>query len=47
MADWLVYYNELDVMPLVEAMEKSFGKFHEFFNVDAPLALSLPGLAFK
>lgn len=47
MSDWLAHYNSLDTMPLVEAMENSFEKFHEFFGVDALLALSLPGLAFK
>ena len=47
MADWLRYYNELDVFPLVQAMEFSFSKFHEFFNVDPALSLTLPSLAFK
>ena len=47
MLDWLQYYNCLDTQPLVEAMEKSFEKFHEFFNVDPNMALSLPSLAFR
>lgn len=47
MADWLRYYNELDVYPLVQAMDFSFSKSHEFFNVDPALSLTLPSLAFK
>ena len=47
MLDWLHFYNCLDTMPLVEAMSTSFEKFHEYFDVDPNMALSLPSLAFK
>ena len=44
---WLKYYNECDVMPLVEALSKCFDKFYEYFKVDPLINLSLPSLAFK
>ena len=39
MLDWLKHYNCLDTMPLVEALSTSFGKFHEYFDVDPNMAL--------
>ena len=47
MADWLEYYNMLDVQPLVQAIEKQFDKFYEFFNVDLTQHNSLPSIALR
>ena len=44
---WLSWYNMLDVQPLVEAMERSFKCFHDYFEQDANTFLSLPGVAQK
>ena len=47
MSHWLEYYNSLDVEPLVEALNNSFKKFHELFEIDPNMELSLPTVAFK
>ena len=47
MADWLRYYNLLDVSPLVVAMDRSFDCFHRYFQLDATLYLSLPKIALE
>ena len=46
MSDWLKYYNLLDCRPLVDAILKSFEKFHEYFGVDPMVNMSLPSIAF-
>ena len=35
MADYLKYYNLLDVEPLVQAISTCFDNYKKFFNVDA------------
>ena len=46
MKDWLEYYQMLDTMPLVDALGTCFSKFHELFDIDAILKLSLPSIAY-
>ena len=46
MKDWLEYYQMLDTMPLVHALDTCFSKFHELFNIDPILKLSLPSIAY-
>ena len=47
MVDHLIYYNELDVRPLLLAVSKSFTSFFKMFDYDPNLSLSLPSLSFK
>ena len=47
MLDWLEYYNRLDVRPLVEAVEKSFKSFSDYFDIDPHQHYSLPSMAFR
>ena len=47
MADWLKYYNMLDVQPLVEAIDNSFKTFHGLFKIDPQTHHSLPSMAFQ
>ena len=47
MSDWLRYYNELDVYPLVIAIENCFASYRHYFNVRPFLAFSLPSMAEK
>ena len=46
MKDWLEYYQMLDTMPLVYALGTCFSKFHELFDIDPILKLSLPSIAY-
>ena len=41
MSQYLRYYNELDVAPLVEALTKCFDAFYEHFGVDPGMSLLL------
>ena len=45
MADWLSYYNELDVYPLVQAIEKCFASYAQYFGVCPFMSHSLPSMA--
>ena len=45
-ADYLKYYNLLDVVPLVTAVSNCFSKFFEHFGIDPALRLSLPSISF-
>ena len=47
MADYLKYYNLLDVEPLVEAIQTCFENYAKFFNVDAGSRMSLPSISFE
>ena len=47
MADYLKYYNLLDVEPLVEAIQTCFENYAKFFNVDAGSRMSLPSISFQ
>ena len=47
MACWLKHYNLIDVKPLVDAIDKSFSAFHEYFRVDGNQFHSLPSMAFS
>ena len=47
MADYLKYYNLLDVEPLVQALSTCFDNYAKFFNVDACSSLSLPSIGFQ
>ena len=47
MADYLRYYNLLDVEPLVQALTSCFDNYAKFFNVDAGSRLSLPSIGFE
>ena len=47
MADYLQYYNLLDVVPLVQAITTCFENYRKFFNVDACSRLSLPSISFQ
>ena len=47
MADYLKYYNLLDVEPLVQALTTCFDNYAKFFNVDANSSLSLPSIGFQ
>ena len=47
MADYLQYYNLLDVIPLVQAIKTCFENYKKFFNVDACSRLSLPSISFQ
>ena len=47
MKDWLEFYQMLDTMPLVHALDTCFSKFHELFNIDPILKLSLPSIAYE
>ena len=44
---WLKYYNNLDVQPMIEAIDKSFAAFHKYFDVDPTVNLTLPSIAYK
>ena len=46
MADYLRYYNLLDVEPLVQAIQTCFDSYAKFFNVDAGSRMSLPSISF-
>ena len=46
MKDWLEYYQMLDTMPLVHALDTCFSKFHELFDIDPIVKLSLPSIAY-
>lgn len=45
MVDWLRYYNELDVSPLIRAIENCFASYKKYFHVRPYQAYSLPSLA--
>ena len=47
MADYLQYYNLLDVEPLVQALTTCFDNYAKFFNVDACSRMSLPSISFQ
>ena len=47
MADYLKYYNLLDVEPLVQALQICFENYAKFFGVDANSRLSLPSIGFQ
>lgn len=47
MADYLKYYNLLDVEPLVQALSICFDNYAKFFNVDACSRMSLPSIGFQ
>ena len=47
MGDYLKYYNLLDVVPLVQALQTCFKNYHKYFKVDALSALSLPSIGFS
>ena len=47
MADYLKYYNLLDVEPLVQALQTCFDNYAKFFGVDANSRLSLPSIGFQ
>ena len=47
MADYLRYYNLLDVEPLVQALQTCFDNYAKFFGVDANSRLSLPSIGFQ
>lgn len=47
MADYLKYYNLLDVEPLVQALTTCFDNYAKFFNVDACSSMSLPSIGFQ
>ena len=40
--DWLVFYNNLDVLPLAKAINNSFSTFFEIFSIDPEWCISLP-----
>ena len=44
---WLKFYNNLDVQPMIEAIDKSFAAFHKYFDVDPSVNLTLPSIAYK
>ena len=44
---WLKYYNDLDVQPMIEAINNSFKAFHKFFDVDPTVNLTLPSIAYR
>ena len=43
--DWLIFYNNLDVLPLAKAIENSFKNFFEIFKIDPEWCISLPKYA--
>ena len=45
MKDFLIYYNTTDVQPLIEAIQKCFDAYQQYFGQNAYFALSLPSLA--
>ena len=45
-SDWLKYYQLLDVIPLVNAIENAFKSFHTHFGVNPMEKRSLPSIAF-
>ena len=47
MADYLRYYNLLDVEPLVDALKTCFSSYAKFFDIDALRYLSLPSIGFQ
>lgn len=47
MANYLEYYNLLDVEPLVQAISTCFSNYNKFFGVDANSRLSLPSISFE
>ena len=47
MANYLEYYNMLDVVPLVQATQTCFNNYNKFFGVDANSRLSLPSISFE
>ena len=44
---WLKHYQLLDTTPLVHALDTCFSKFHELFNIDPSLKLSLPSISYE
>ena len=44
-ADWLLFYNLMDVIPLSKAINQSFSNFFEIFDYDPSWCLSLPKFA--
>ena len=47
MADYLRYYNLLDVEPLVQAITTCFDNYAKFFKVDSCSRMSLPTIGFE
>ena len=45
-ADYLQYYNLLDVVPLLEAVKVCFSNYKKYFEIDALNFLSLPSIGF-
>ena len=44
-ADWLLFYNLMDVVPLSKAINQSFSNFFDIFDYDPSWCLSLPKFA--
>ena len=44
-ADWLRYYNLLDVVPLAAAIDRAFGNYFAVFGMDPCVKMSLAGYA--
>ena len=40
--DWLVFYNNLDVLPLAKAINNSFSTFFEIFSISTFLIFNFP-----
>lgn len=47
MADFLQYYNLLDVVPLVHALQNCFKNYAKYFEIDSMNFLSLPSIGFS
>ena len=47
MKDWLIFYNKMDVLPFLDAIQNQFNAFYELFGQNLMDFLSLPGCAQK
>ena len=47
MADYMEYYNLLDVVPLLDALRTCFQNYVKFFQIDPMRYLSLPAIGFR
>jgi hypothetical protein len=47
MKDWLIFYNKMDVIPFLDAIQNQFNAFYELFGQNLMDFLSLPGCAQK
>ena len=47
MADYMKYYNLLDVVPLLNALQTCFQNYMKFFKIDPMGYLSLPAIGFQ